>query len=261
MYHSKTRAFVEVDSFNARNQWEEKIRNKVENENKEYILGVDEEEYKNFLTEEFKVIPLVVYEESEKIEQPRVTKEEVPAYPRDYVVEKDVYHFTIRYAFSGSAVLFKIKPNTWTWISNDIIVDEYEKTVSFSFKLYERDPKEFKREKSDAFRAAFTNIENVNKFADEWNASVAGIVHREFQKVKNKFLKENDFFAAINITTNKDTESIFSVPAVKKINIPQPKVDRNKEFASIPSMAKTVYADILKVIYDAGKSMEKKPAL
>lgn len=33
MYHSKTRAFVEVDSFNARNQWEEKIRNKVENEN------------------------------------------------------------------------------------------------------------------------------------------------------------------------------------------------------------------------------------
>ncbi|MEL6700013.1 MAG: hypothetical protein AAFP89_27570, partial [Bacteroidota bacterium] len=41
----------------------------------------------------------------------------------------------------------------------------------------------------------------------------------------------------------------------------QPKVDKGKEFSSTPTMAKEMYSDILKVIYDAGKSMEKKPAL
>ncbi|MBC8769586.1 hypothetical protein H4O18_16430 [Arenibacter sp. BSSL-BM3] len=261
MYNSKIRTFSEVDSYNAQKQWEEQIKKRIESESKEYILGVDEEEYKNFLTEDFKVVPLVVYEESEQIEQPRVTKEKTTAYPRDYVYEQDVYHFTIRYTFSGSTVLFKIRPSTWTMTSYEINVNEHNNTVSFSFKLYEQNPDKFKRQKSDAYRAAFTNLANVNKFADSWNACVKGVVNREFKKVKDKFLKENDFFAAINISTNKNTESIFSVPAIKKVDIPQPKVDKNKEFASIPTMSKTMYSDILKVVYDAGKSMEKKPAL
>lgn len=48
---------------------------------------------------------------------------------------------------------------------------------------------------------------------------------------------------------------------MKKAIIPQPKVEKGKEFSSAPTMAKKMYADILKVIYDAGKSMEKKPSL
>jgi len=261
MYNSKVRTFAEVDSYSAEKQWEEQIKKKIESESKEYILGVDEDEYKKFLIEEFKVVPLVVYEESEKIEQPKVTKEETTAYPRGYVYEQDVYHFTVTYTFSGSTVLFRIRPSSWTMTSNEISVNEYNNTVSFSFKLYEQDPAKFKREKSEAYRAAFTNLENVNRFAGSWNVSLIGIVNREFKKVKERFLKENDFFAAINISTNKDTESIFSVPTIKKTDIPQPKVDKNQEFASIPSMSKRMYADILKVVYDAGKSMEKKPAL
>ncbi len=261
MYNSKIRTFSEVDSYSAQKQWEEQIKKRIESESKEYILGVDEDEYKNFLIEDFKVVPLVVYEESEQIEQPRVTKEKTTAYPRDYVYEQDVYHFTIKYTFSGSTVLFKIRPSSWIMTSYEINVNEHNNTVSFSFKLYEQNPEKFKRQKSDAYRAAFTNLENVNKFADSWNVSVKGVVNREFKKVKDKFLKENDFFAAINISTNKNTESIFSVPTIKKVDIPQPKVDKNKEFASIPTMSKSMYSDILKVVYDAGKSMEKKPAL
>lgn len=261
MYNSSIRTFAEIDSHSARSQWEKQIKKRIDSESKEYILGVDEDKYKNFIIEDFKLIPLVVYEESEQIDLPKVTKEKTTAYPRAFVYEQDIYHFTIRYTFSGSTVLFKIRPSTWTMTSYEISVNEQNNTVSFSFKLYEQNPDKFKREKSDAYRAAFTNIENVNKFANEWNASIPGVVNREFQKIKDKFLKENDFFAAINISTNKNTESLFSVPTIKKIDIPQPKVDKNKEFASIPSMSKAMYADILKVVYDAGKSMEKKPAL
>ena len=39
------------------------------------------------------------------------------------------------------------------------------------------------------------------------------------------------------------------------------KLDKNKEFSSVPTMAKAMYEDILKIIYDAGKSMEMKPKL
>jgi len=261
MYNSKIRTFTEVNSFSANDQWKEQIRKKIESETKEYILGVDEEEYIKFLIEDFKVIPLVIYEESEQIEHPKVTKEKMTDRFRGYEYEQDVYVFTAKYTYSGSTVLFKIRPSSWTMTSYEITVNENNNTVSFSFKLYEQNPDKFKAEKSRAFNAAFTNVKNVNVFANEWNNSVEGLVRAGFKKVKEKFLKENDFFAAINISTNKNTDSIFSVPAIKKVDIPQPKVDKNKEFASIPTMSQNMYKDILKVVYDAGKSMEKKPAL
>lgn len=261
MYRSTIRTFSEVDSFSAKDQWKDQIKKKIESETKEYILGVDEEEYINFLIEDFSVTPLTIYEESEKIDQPEVFKEKMQGRFRDYEYEQDVYKFTVRYTYSGSQVLFKVRPSTWTMTSYEIFVNEHSNTVSFSFKLYEQDPNKFKAEKSRAFQAAFTNVENVNKFANEWNNTVEGIARSEFKRIKDRFLKENDFFAAINISTNKDTESIFSVPTIKKADIPQPKVDKNKEFASIPTMSQKMYADILKVVYDAGKSMEKKPAL
>lgn len=261
MSNWRIRTFTEVDSFSAKDQWKDQIRKKIESETKEYILGVDEEEYMNFLIEVFKVIPLVIYEESEQIEQPKVTKEKVTGRLRDYEYEQEVYIFTVRYTFSGSTVLFKIKPSSWTMTSYDISVDEHSNAVSFSFKLFEQNAEKFKVEKSRAFSSAFTNIGNVNNFANDWNNSVEALVRADFKRVKEKFLKENDFFAAINISTNKNTESIFSVPTIKKVDIPQPKVDKNKEFASIPTMSQKMYTDILKVVYDAGKSMEKKPAL
>jgi hypothetical protein len=261
MYNSKIRTFTEVDSYSAIDQWKAQISKKIEGESKEYILGVDEEEYIKFLIEDFKVIPLVIYEESEQIEQPKVTRKKMTDRFRDYEYEQEVYVFTVKYTFSGSTVLFKIRPSSWAMTTYEIFVNENNNSVSFSFKLYEQNPDKFKTEKSSAFNAAFTNVKNVNVFANEWNNSVEGLVRSEFKRIKEKFLKENDFFAAINISTNKNTDSIFSVPTIKKVDIPQPKVDKNKEFASIPTMSQNMYKDIIKVVYDAGKSMEKKPAL
>lgn len=261
MYNLKIRTFTEVDSFSAKDQWIAQIHKKIESETKEYIIGVDDEEYIKFLIEDFKVIPLVIYEESEQIEYPKVTKEKMTDRFSGYEYEQDVYVFTAKYTFSGSTVLFKIRPSSWTMTSYEIYVNENNNTVSFSFKCNEQNTDKFKAGKSSAFYAAFTNVNNANVFANEWNNSVEGLVRAEFKRVKEKFLKENDFFAAINISTNKNADSIFSVPTIKKVDIPQPKVDKNKEFASIPTMSQNMYKDILKVVYDAGKSMEKKPTL
>jgi len=258
----RTNTFTEVDSFSARRQFEENIRKAIEAKSKEYILGVNEDEYLDYLISEYSVEPIKIFPESEKIDKPQIKKEKMSTgFPREYEYFADVYYFNVHYNFSGSAVLFKIRPSHYTYASYDAFIDDRDKTISFSFKIAEQDPEKFKRIKSEAYSSAFVNLTNVNDFANKWNVDVKGIVNSIFKEIKNKFLKENDFFAALNISTNSETESIFTVPAVKKIIIPQPKVDKNKEFASVPTMSKTMYSDILKVIYDAGKSMEKKPAL
>lgn len=144
--------------------------------------------------------------------------------------------------------------------SAEIYVNEQSSTVSFSFKLYKKDPEEFKKTKRDFQRKAFTNLENTNEVATNWMQSLPGIVNSLFQQQKNKYLQENDFFAAINVKVNTDTTSVFTAPTIKKKVIPQPSVSKHKEFSSEPMMAKEMYDDILKVIYDLGKNMEKKPS-
>lgn len=262
MYRTKIKAFAEIDSSSARDQFENNIKKYIEGKSKEYILGVDEEEFIEYMINEYSVEPLEVYQESERIDKPTIRKEKfTDRHYGDYEYEKEVYYFNVHYKFSGSSVLFKIRPSSWTMTTYEISVDDSNKEVTLSFKIYEQDAEKFKSEKASIYHSAFTNLKNVNVFANQWNSSVNGIVNRIFKQTKDKFLKENDFFSAINISTNSDTESIFTVPSIKKAIIPQPKVDKNKEFSSAPTMAKKMYSDILKVIYDAGKSMEKKPAL
>lgn len=259
-YGNTIKSFNEISSFDFTRQLGDKIKSEIEGKGKEYILGVDEEEFKAYLIDKYSIEPLNIEYDSETVDEPTVSKEWVEDrfYREKYQTE--VFSFTIRYKFTGSGALFRVQPSTWTMTSAEIYVNEQNNTVSFSFKLYKKDPEEFKRTKSDFQRRAFTNLGNTNQVATSWIQSLPGTVNSLFQQQKNKYLQENDFFAAINVKVNKETTSVFTAPTIKKKVIPQPTVSKNKEFSSEPMMAKEMYDDILKVIYDLGKSMEKKPS-
>lgn len=109
---------------------------------------------------------------------------------------------------------------------------------------------------------AFTNLHNANAFVDVYNSAILQSINRFFTEAKGRFLSENDFFSAINLKVRLDTNSVFSAPVLrKKVILQPPSVDNKKEFVAEPAMSNEMYLDILKVIYDAGKSMEKKPSL
>jgi hypothetical protein len=174
--------------------------------------------------------------------------------------EADVYYFTVKYLFSGSPVVFRIRPSTFILTTEEIFVNERTNIVTFSIKIYNQDAIEFNREKETKQRNAFANLENANKEVTAWNNSLIGNVNAYFSTIKSKFESENNFFAAINVKVNKDTSSVFTAPTVTKKEIPQPTVSKKKEFSSEPMMSSEMYNDILKVIYELGKNMEKKPS-
>ena len=57
---------------------------------------------------EFQLTPLVVYEESEKIDKPQISKERVNSRRRDYEYEREVYTFTITYTYSGQKYFLRL---------------------------------------------------------------------------------------------------------------------------------------------------------
>lgn len=256
------KAFFEVDSFDFPRQLLEKVKNEIKSKSKEYILGVDEEDFKNYLVDKYTVEPLIIDFSSEHIGEPRISKEWVESWhSRGGKYQTDAYTFTISYPFTGSSAMFKVRPNPFSMTSAELYVNDSSRTVSFSITIYDQNAEEFNRAKNDYHRRAFANYGKVNQVAEGWNSSLKGTVSALFSSQKDKYQKENNFFAAINVKVNKDTTSVFTAPTITKKIIPQPTVSKTKEFSSEPMMSREMYDDILKVIYDSGKNMEKKPAL
>lgn len=254
------RAFCEIDSFSFKDNLLKNLKAQILQKGKDYILKVDEEEFIQYLVSEFELEPLVIHFDSEIIEKPTVRKEWVEDrfYRERYEVE--VYNCRVSYPYEGSSILFRVQPSSYVMRSSEISLNELKKLVSTDFKLYKQDPQEFQNTKMEMRRSAFANLDNVNAEVRGWNTNLEQTVRSYFLQEKAKLQGENDFFAAINVKIDPDTTSVFSAPTIKKKVIPQPQVSKNKEFVSEPAMAKAMYDDILKVIYDFGKSMEKKPS-
>jgi hypothetical protein len=259
-YGLTIKAFCEIENLDFTQQLSERIRKEIEEKGKEYILGVDEEEFIKYLVDKYTLEPLELDYSSETIGEPIVTNEWVENRGFGERYQTHVYTFTVRYSFIGTPVLFRVRPSTWAMTTNDIIVNEENMTVSFSFKLYKKDPEVFIKAKNSLFGSAFANLNNSKSIAINWNRGLQGYVSSHFQSQKKKYQEENDFFAAINVKVNRDTASVFSAPTIKKRIVPQPSVSKTKEFSSEPMMANEMYEDLLKVVYQLGKSMEKKPS-
>lgn len=254
------KSFNEIASYDYERIVQELITKEIENKNKDYILGVDEEEYKNYLVSAFSLEPLVLVPGSEEMESPEKTKEtrEDRHYREKYTV--DVYNFTVRYHFTGTANLFKVRAGTWTMRSTNIYVNDHSNTVSIKFKVYNQDANEFAKAKKEEYEAAFINLNNANAFAESWNRQLPGFIKQKFELKKNLLLRENDFFAAINIPVDTKTRNLFTAPTIKKKDIPQPKPRTTKEYSSEPTMSPSMYDDVVDSIYSFGKSMERKPS-
>jgi hypothetical protein len=142
----------------------------------------------------------------------------------------------------------------------DIYVDDSTQIVSFKIKVYKKDVAAFNKTKDEIFGRAFANLNNANQIVTDWNKRLPGIINQHFNSLKKKYMEENDFFSAIYVKIDSETTSVFTAPTFKRKIVPQPKISQNKEFSSEPMMANKMYTDILKVIYDLGKSMERKPS-
>lgn len=239
-----------------------KLVKEIKQKDKQYILGVDETQYIDYLFNEYVIEALHILEDTESVGTPKVSQRTTTNaiyYGGSCVIE--VYTFTIKYGYTGSGRMFAVTPNPFILGSFDLIVDDNAKTVSFSFELAEQDPQEFNRKKAECYRKAFVNLKNINANISAFNNQLRQIIANAFHRQKEKYLQENKFFEAINIKVNPNTQSVFTAPTIKKKVIPKPVVPSGKHFTAEPTMSTEMLNDVLKVIYDSGKSMEKKPGL
>lgn len=261
MFKNMIKSFSEKKWFAFKEELETEIENKIMMSSKKYILSVDENEYKEYLIANFKLEPIEIINEKEIIEKPKKESRYVKNHLRGKKVKINGYVFEIKYPFKGNHELFKIAPSHRTLTSHEIFIDKGNNLVGFEFFIREKDPDKFKKKKESCFKDAFTNVDNINQEVKKWNENLERKVETKFNKIKTEYKKENDFFEAINLEVDKDTKNVFSAPTIEKKTVPQPEISDKKKFSSEPMMSMEMYEDVLEVIYNFGKSMEKKPSL
>lgn len=257
---NEVRSFSEKEEYAYNQELEYRVISTIQSAGKEYILNIDEEEYIKYLEDKYRLIPLEINKESEHIAKPVIEKEQRKNIHWGGTSIVDVYYFKISYSYTGSKELFNIRPSSMTLTSYNICL-ESDNTVSFMIQLTQLEESSFNRAKNDAYSSAFINALNINKFVSNWNNGLRGLIEKQFRVVKDKYIKENSFFAAINVKTNQEASKVFSVPTIKKIETPKPKLDGEKSYTLEPTMSDSMYKDVLDVIYILGRSMERKPSL
>jgi len=235
------------------------VKDEIDGLSKEYLLGVEETEYKKHLTQKYTLELLAVLKDSERIREPRIEKREFRDFGR--TLHRDTYVFSIEYNFTGSPALFQVRPSSWTMTSHPIHVTLATQGVKFEVAIARQDVEEFRRAKEEAFSNSFVNVGNINNNAQAWNQGLPSVVNSLFDWRKKHLAAENDFFAAINVATNPQTAGIFTVPVITRQIIPRPEMSPKRQFTREPAMADEMYEDVLKVLYQAGQGMERKPSL
>lgn len=236
------------------------LKDQIESQNKDYILNIDEVEFKNYLISKYSIDPLVIDYESEVVHQPVTSTRMVRGRRETDEYQREIYKCSVSYNFTGSSVIFYIRPDKRILTGAKIHIGSNE-TVTIFFELNNMDAELFNREKSQKLREAFTNLDAANGIVGKTKKALDETFNLTFHQLKNKYLSENKFYEAINVNVNSKMSAIHSVPLIgKKKIIIEPRLPSDRKYTIEPTITKAIYDQILGVILNSGRSMERKPS-
>lgn len=234
------------------------------------VLNINEDEYIDYLENEYSLIPISIRRDEAEIFNPRQIRKEVRCNPYTHAIygygENDTivydgYEIKVAYPFEGDSILFFVRPNTFTIggaVPKEIDINDRLGKVIVTIECWDKDPDHFNNDKESIFNSKIAPLLTVNPEVERFNEQLRSRIVSEFQKRKEECLSENAFFRAINVQPS-DVPYKVSVPTVKKKQVPHPEVKR-QEYKPYPSMDDRMYTDILQTLYRAGQAMERKPS-
>jgi len=241
----------------------QEVSKRIQSLEDDYVLNVSEIEYVNYLIEELRLECPEVQFENCTVATRRVLM------PNEYLpmfikfsshedLERTVYRLCI--PLSGDKELLRYLPSQFLLSGsghfcfdyNEIYVDIPD--VNGNGENVAREIKTYKDDLIKMIGFLKTDIERINK-------SISLYIPQVFKARKEKVLKEQKIIAdlGIPIKSKTSTNKTYSVPTVTR-RVKEPVVINSQEAKPLePTMAESVYQEILKVINTTGKSIERYP--
>jgi hypothetical protein len=244
----------------------------IQNEDEDYLLKVNEDDYVEYKLSLAYVDPLEIYDNAvycssseknispEKMCQHSPTFAFVPDVLKQSSYKKQVLKFHV--PFSGSADLIRCAPGLITWT---IEIELSDQEFCFEIINFSDNAESIKQEKNANLKNIMQQLQNVNSEIKQYNIRLESEIKQIFNTRKKRILENNSVLASLEIPIKKadNVSSTFAIPTPKtrkKIVVSKPIV-KEKNFKPEPTLDEKAYYEILKLIDDVGKQFERYPSL
>ncbi|MBS4726523.1 hypothetical protein [Aeromonas veronii] len=237
----------------------------IKRQGDDYILNVNREEYIQHLVAEFSIEPIEIHKDGLSVS---THEEMIPAemHPRSYFMDRggsyprDVLVFHL--PFTGEPQLLKVRASTYSMSAP--LINLEQGCITFRMINFNLDAQSIKQESDNTIRSIETQNGYLTRDIESFNSSLRQHAEILFDARKEQLLKKNNLIASLGVPIKEsgNKSGTFSVPARRTKAIaskPQPKVT-DKGYQPEPTLDKTIYSQILKIIHDVGKQFERLPS-
>lgn len=237
----------------------DQVRSKIHNESRDYILNVNEEEYRSHLEAEFRIEPLQLGHDN--IEVVKQFEKTISVKEYDQGFQRTGTFITFAIPFTGERELFFQKPSTSSTISPR---GEVTKTNELLLTFEDRGDADVIRAELD--KAVATIDQHIAWQRTQilaWNNSLAGLIAQEFKSRKYKFLQDVGVLGKLGLPLRKraDVPETFAVPVKKKLGIDRPSASAKPEpYQAHSVITQEAYEEILAAMRKMALTMERSPS-
>lgn len=242
-----------------------RLRDQLESETEDHILNVNETDYIRYLTEEFSIDNIVIDFDGMYVTS---AEEQIPKtyFPNDFhfryrsgTVSKQVIKYHL--PFTGDPNLLRCRPSAYIVTTYEVTVEDG--SICFNIINFYDDTERIKGQANERIDLIRRQHATVAGGVSSYNSQLKTLATDLFQGRKQRILKQRNLLASLGVPIRKrdDVPQTFAIPTtpVKRQVINKPSIQSGK-FSPEPTLDMQVYNDILKIIYDFGKALERLPA-
>ena len=266
---------MKYQHFNHREDFFKHILNQIQTEinnlSKTELLNLNEHEYVQYMFGRYYIEPLSVLKESGVVRTPVPIKREVETNPYEYLynygrslrkIIYEGYKIDVEYPFEGDPRLFFVRPNSFTigGALPEVKIEDVKNIVILSYDCWDKDPNRFNKDKEQGFDNTIKHLLTINPEVEKFNQSLKNKISSIFRQRKEECLSEDSFFKAINVKPKSVEEAKVIIPIIQKRVTPKPRVTE-KTYDFYPSVADSMYEDIIQTLNQTGQNWEKYPSI
>ena len=174
-----------------------------------------------------------------------------------------VFEIYVQIPFDGNEDLFYCMPSTSTVVYLDKNVSINSGLITATIVLEELDASKYNSEINKIIGTLKTNLPRIHSEIKPWNDNLENYIRQALEKRKGVVSKKHNFMEEIGLKVNPKSDNYLIPNPVKKRKIPKPvsEMTRTTKKELIPVLQEKIYQDIIQVIYNVGRAIERKPSL
>lgn len=259
----KIRLFTEgslSEVFDARRQ---EVTRTIDGEKSDYLLGTNETLYIQHLVTRFSFeVPIIQFEKLDaSTKEKQIAAERFSALYNVYAGKTYLRQVVcIHLPVHGQINLLKYRPSQYTLWSHEVEAEDGE--IRFEIINFDNDAEKIRREMDDIIGKIRPMSERVRGEVEGFNSALEVHIASHVRSRKNTLQNQLGVLAQLGISIRPSSRvpATFSIPTAPKKVVIKPAAPSGS-FMPEPTLDETVYTQILRVLHDLGRAMERHPSI